>query len=565
MFWIILKLNRMKKLNKVIIMLLLINIIGSCGSVSSDHKPTHVDLIIYNAKIYTLDSSFSIVESMAIKDREILATGTDSFIKQTYASDKQEDLHGKAIFPGFIDAHSHFIGYGEGLVSRADLVGTISFDEVISRLEVFEQNFSAKWLIGRGWDQNDWENKQFPDKEKLDELWPNKPVYLTRIDGHAAIVNTKALELAGVTAETKIEGGEIILNDRGEPTGVLVDNAMDLVRVFIPKIEEGLKRKAILQAEKDCFAKGLTSVCDAGLEYDEIQLLDEMHKSNQLKMRVYAMLTPTKENLEKLLPKGPYKTDRLNVRSIKLYADGALGSRGACLIHEYHDKPNWKGMMLSHQAYYDSLCSLAYRYGFQVNTHAIGDSANRVMLETYARYLKEKNDKRWRIEHAQVLHPDDFNMFGKFSIIPSVQPTHATSDMYWADERLGEERIKSAYAYEELRKQNGWIPLGTDFPIEKIDPLLTFYAAVARQDLKQYPADGFQMENALSREDALKGITIWAAKAGFEEQEKGSLEVGKYADFIVLDQDIMEVANDAIPQTKVLMTFVDGVLVYSSK
>ncbi|NOR86498.1 MAG: amidohydrolase family protein, partial [Bacteroidales bacterium] len=454
-----------------------------------------------------------------------------------------------------------FISYGEGLVSRADLVATKSFDEVISRLKKFEKDFSSEWLIGRGWDQNDWTNTAFPEKEELDKIWPDKPIYLTRIDGHAALVNTKALELAGINGSTKINGGDIVLKN-GNPTGVLIDNAMDIVRHLIPDISQDLKIEAILLSQKNCFEKGLTTVCDAGLEYEEIQLLDQMQQDSELKIRVYAMLTPTPENLEKILSNGPYQTDRLNVRSVKLYADGALGSRGACLIHDYHDQPHWKGMMLSKQSYYDSLCSLAYKYGFQVNTHAIGDSANRVILQTYGRFLKGKNDLRWRIEHAQVVHPDDFKMFAKYQIVPSVQPTHASSDMYWADERLGPERIKSAYAYEELRQQNGWIPLGTDFPIEKIDPLLTFYAAVVRKDLDQYPSEGFQMENALSREDALKGITIWAAKAAFEENEKGSLEVGKYADFVVLKEDIMSTADNEIPKIQVQMSFVGGELVF---
>jgi len=559
-------------------MFLLSHLIGSCNTINqselvinesqsqiihdSDSQPIPVDYIIYNAKIYTVDSSFSIVESMAIKDGRILATGTNSLITRLYSSNHSKNMQGKVIFPGFIDAHSHFISYGEGLVSRADLVGTNSFDEIIIRLKEFEQEYQDKWLIGRGWDQNDWEIKVFPTKEKLDELWPDKPVYLTRIDGHAALVNSKALILAGITKNTKILGGEIILKN-GKPSGVLVDNAMDLVRNLMPSISKDLKRKAIALAEKECFSKGLTTVCDAGIEFKEVQLLDEMQKNDELKIRIYAMLTPTKENLEKMITKGPFKTDRLNVRSIKLYADGALGSRGACLIHEYHDKPNWKGMMLSSQAYYDSLCLLAEKYGYQVNTHAIGDSANRVMLHIYAKYLKGKNDKRWRIEHAQLVHPKDFSLFGKYSIIPSVQPTHATSDMYWADERLGEERVKYAYAYEKLRQELGWIPLGTDFPIEKIDPLLTFYAAVVRKDLNDYPAGGFQMENALSRENALKGITIWAAKSAFEEHEKGSLEMGKLADFVVLNQDIMEVADILIPQTKVLKCFVNGEEVFN--
>lgn len=542
-------------MRNIIAMIFLVSILGACKA------PKEVDLIIYNANIYTVDSSFTIAESMAIKDGKIISVGTNESIQAEFNAGNRMNLNGGFVYPGFIDAHSHFISYGESMVSRADLVGTKSFDEILIRLQEFESHFSAEWLDGRGWDQNDWEIIAFPTKEKLDELWPNKPVYLTRIDGHAALVNSKALALAGITAKTKIKGGEIILKD-GEPTGVLVDNAMDLVRVLIPEIDEELKRKAILLAQKNCFEKGLTTVCDAGLQYDEVQLLDQMQKDNELKMRVYAMLSPTDENLEKMLPNGPYKTNKLNIRSIKLYADGALGSRGACLIHEYHDKPHWKGMMLSHQAYYDSLCTIAHKYGFQVNTHAIGDSANRVMLDTYARFLKGKNDKRWRIEHAQVLHPDDFQMFGKYSIIPSVQPTHATSDMYWADERLGDERIKSAYAYEELRKQNGWIPLGTDFPIEKIDPVLTFYAAVVRQDLDHYPSGGFQMENALSRENALKGITIWAAKSAFEEQEKGSLEPGKFADFIILNQDIMKVIDQDIPETKVRMCFVGGDMVF---
>jgi hypothetical protein len=470
-------------------------------------------------------------------------------------------LKNKFVYPGFIDAHSHFISYGLSKVIRADLTGTTSFDEIIERLKKFETEYPAEWLVGRGWDQNDWENNSFPTKEKLDELWPNKAVYLTRIDGHAALLNSKALELSGISGETKIDGGEIVLEE-GEPTGVILDNAMEVVRAVMPETSSLIKTKAIEIAEKDCFAAGLTSVCDAGLEAQDIELLRCLQEESKLKMRVYAMLTPTPETLEKILKKGQIITDHLSVRSIKLYADGALGSRGACLIHDYHDRPNWKGMILSPTAYYDSLCKLANKYDYQVNTHAIGDSANRIMLQLYSKYLEENNDKRWRIEHAQVVHPDDFHYFGDYNIVPSVQPTHATSDMYWADERLGPERIKSAYAYEELRKQNSWIPLGTDFPIESIDPLLTYYAAVVRRDLKDYPDSGFQMENALSRTNALKGITIWAAKAAFEESKKGSLEAGKFADFVVLNKDLMHVQDKEIPQLQILRTYIDGQQVY---
>lgn len=538
-----------------------INIIIILLAISSCSAPKQVDLIVYNANIYAVDDDFSQFTAMAIRDGKIVDTGNDQEIRSQYQADLELNMNSASIYPGFIDAHSHFISYGKSLVSKADLVGTKSYEEVIARLKVFEKEFEAEWLIGRGWDQNDWEDQSYPEKEALDLIWPDKAVYLTRIDGHAALLNSKAMELAGIDASTHIDGGEV-LKKNGEPIGVLLDNAMEMVWEVMPQISENLLKQAISESESHCFAKGLTTVCDAGLEYDEVQLLDKMQKEESLKMRIYAMLTPTDENLEKMLPQGPYKTDRLNVRSIKLYADGALGSRGACLIHDYSDQSKWKGFMLSTQQYYDTLCAMAYSNGFQVNTHAIGDSANRVMLETYARYLDKDNDKRWRIEHAQVVHPDDFDLFGKSNIIPSVQPTHATSDMYWADERLGEERIKSAYAYEKLRLQNGWIPLGTDFPIEKIDPLLTFYAAVARKDLDNYPSDGFQMENALSREHALRGITIWAAKAAFEEQEKGSLEPGKLADFVVLDKDIMEIDETEIPKVSIKQTYLNGELVW---
>ena len=538
--------------------------IMSIGLLSTGcQKVTEVDVIIHHARIYTVDVQFSMAEAMAVKDGKIIAIGTNEEISAQFWAKESFDLRDKFVYPGFIDAHSHFISLGEGLVSRADLTGTKSFADAIERLREFETTYPAEWLVGRGWDQNDWENKSFPTKELLDEIWPNKPVYLTRIDGHAALVNSKAMELAGIQPGQSIDGGEIV-HEKGQPTGIFIDNAMDIIKAVIPAPTEELLTKAIERAEKECFAVGLTSVCDAGLESKEIFLLQKMQEANQLNMRIYAMLTPTPQTLEDIMLKGIIETDKLTVRSVKLYADGALGSRGACLIHDYSDQPNWKGLMLSPQAWFDSLCSLAEKHNYQVNTHAIGDSANRVILQTYARFLQGKNDKRWRIEHAQVVHPDDFHLFGEFNIVPSVQPTHATSDMYWADERLGAERLKSAYAYKQLLQENSWIPLGTDFPIEKIDPLLTFFAATARKDLDNYPTGGFQTENALTREDALRGTTIWAAKAGFEEHKKGSLEVGKFADFVILNQDLMNMEESDIPKAKILMTFVNGKRVYYS-
>jgi predicted amidohydrolase YtcJ len=333
---------------------------------------------------------------------------------------------------------------------------------------------------------------------------------------------------------------------------------MELVDKLVPEPDKQTQIKALEQGQQNCFEVGLTTVCDAGLPKKDILLIDSLQKAGDLKIRIYAMLTPTDENINYFVKKGIYKTDLLNVRSIKLYADGALGSRGACLLKPYSDDPGNYGMILEPVEFYKKMCKIAYDNNYQVNTHAIGDSANRMMLNIYSEFLKGPNDRRWRIEHAQVVNPNDINKFGKYNIIPSIQATHATSDMYWADERLGD-RIKDAYTYKQLLEQNGWIPNGTDFPIEHIDPRLTFYASVARKDLEGYPENGFQIENALTREETLKSITIWAAKAAFEENEKGSIEPGKFADFVVLDSDIMKVKEREIPEVKILSTYLNGI------
>ncbi len=520
------------------------------------------DLIIKNAKIYTVNAQFEMAEAMAIKDGKIQAIGGNDEILGKYDAGHIYDMDGKPVYPGFIDAHCHFLGYGTGLLKRADLTGTQSFDEVLERVQAHAEKFpSIAWLEGRGWDQNDWPEKEFPNKERLDQLFPDKPVMLTRIDGHAALVNSKALQLADITVTTKIEGGEV-QSKSGVPSGILIDNAMELVYDKIPAPDNQQIAEALLAAQKECFAVGLTSVHDAGLETNEIAVVDSMQKQESLQMRIYAMLSPTAENFKTYVEKGTYKTDRLNVRSIKLYADGALGSRGAKMLADYSDDAGNSGLILRSPDSIRDICKTAYEKGFQINTHAIGDSANRMMLQLYGESLKGKNDRRWRIEHAQIVAPEDFELFGKYSIVPSVQPTHATSDMYWAEDRVGPQRIKGAYAYKNLLAQNGWIPLGTDFPIENINPIYTFYAAVARKDLKGWPPEGFQMENALSREESLKGMTIWAAKAAFEENEKGSLEVGKMADFVVLSDDIMQIPLGDIPQVQVLKTFSGGAVVF---
>jgi predicted amidohydrolase YtcJ len=516
--------------------------------ISSCTKKIKVDLIVHNAKVYAVNESFDVEQAFAVKDGKFVAIGTDQEILSMYQSEVQAEADGKPVYPGFIDAHCHFYGYAMNLVQSVDLTETVSFNKVVERVREHHQKYPSEWIQGRGWDQNDWEVKEFPSKELLDLVFPENPVYLTRIDGHAAIVNSATLKLAGITAETRIEGGEIIVKD-GEPTGILIDNVMDMVSKIIPETDEDFQRNALKAAERNCFAVGLTSVQDAGLGRINVDLIDRMHQEGSLKIRIYAMLNPTRRNMETYISKGIYLTERLTVRSIKLYADGALGSRGAKMTEPYSDDPSNTGMFMYSPQYYDSICALALEKGYQVNTHAIGDEGNRFVLNLYVRYLKDSNDRRWRIEHAQVVHPEDFHLFGEYSIIPSVQPTHATSDMYWAEERIGAERIKGAYAYQNLLRQNGWLPLGTDFPVESINPLFTFYAAVTRKDLEGKPENGFQIENALSREEALRGMTIWAAKAAFEEHIKGSIEPGKFADFVILDKDIMVID---LNETKVL-------------
>lgn len=522
-------------------------------------KREKVDLIVTNAKIYSVDSTFTVHNSMAISNGKIIAIGEKEDIEKKYESANTFDATGKYIYPGFIDPHCHFLGYGLGL-PNAWLAGAKNWEEVVTRLVENQKQYSTEWVKGRGWNQNEWAVKQFPTNELLNEAFPDKPVYIVRIDGHAAIANQKALEIAGITTKTTISGGEIIkLN--GKPTGVLVDNAMELVRKCIPESTKEEKTNALINAQKNCFAVGLTGVHDAGMDTDEVLLIDSLQKRGSVKMRINAWLNPTKSNYETFVNKGVYQTDWLTVRSIKIYADGALGSRGALLLKPYSDDPKNSGIQVETTEKLDSVCKIANDAGYQVCTHCIGDAAVRLMIDIYSKYLDENNDKRWRIEHSQVVDPQDMPRYGKYNIIPSIQTTHATSDMDWADERLGD-RIKFAYAYQELLQQNGWLPNGSDFPIEHINPLYGFYSGVARQHFNGEPKDGFQKENALTREQALRAMTIWAAKSAFEENVKGSLEVGKFADFVVLDFDLMNDSIKNVPYIKVQQTFVNGEKVY---
>jgi predicted amidohydrolase YtcJ len=544
--------------NSIVMMVMVASIANySC------RKAEIADFIVKNSVIYSVDPDFRIAESFAVKDGKFLGVGTNQEIEKAFRSNIVYDLGGKPVYPGFYDAHCHFSGYA-GNLRKADLSGTTSFAEICSRLVENQKIYPSNWVLGRGWDQNDWAVKKFPDRSELDKIYPEKPVYLIRIDGHAAVVNTVALKLAGIDQNTTITGGEII-KENGRITGVLVDNAMDLVSGLMPGMVESEESTALLQAQKNCFAVGLTTVADAGLDTRTVKLIDKLQKEGSLKMRIYAILSATRENFSEFMSGGIYKTGQLNIRSVKLYADGALGSRGALLIEPYSDAPEKSGLQVNETKYLKEICQKCYDAGYQVETHCIGDSANRLMLNIYKDILKTKNDRRWRIEHAQIINSDDFRIFGEYNIIPSVQFSHATSDMYWAPDRLGPVRIKGAYAYKQLMDQNGWLPNGSDFPIEQINPIFGFFAGFARMDQSGFPAGGWMMENALTREECLKAMTIWAAKSCFEEKERGSIEPGKMADFVVLEEDIMKAEPLKVPKVRVLETWIGGEKVFTNR
>ena len=515
-----------------------------------------VDVIFTNGHIYTVDKGNSRVEAMAVLHGKIVATGTSNSISEHYVASRVVDLEKKYIFPGFIDAHCHFMGYALGL-QYIDLLGCKSFDEVLDRLRKAANGSGGKWIVGRGWDQNLWADKDFPDNKQLNNLYPDIPVMLIRVDGHVVLANQTALSKAGIRLTNRFGTVQVEIKN-GSLTGILSETAADLMRATVPSPKGPELHGLLKMAEQQCFGVGLTMVSDAGLDYYQVQTIDTLQKRGQLKMGVYAMLTPDQKNISEFVKKGPWITDKLVVRSVKIYADGSLGSRTASLKQPYSDLHSASGIIVTTPDSIKDLCRLAYDHGYQVNTHCIGDSATSMVLKIYGTMLKGKNDLRWRIEHAQVVDSWDIHLFGDYSVVPSVQASHATSDMRWAEDRLGPERIPGAYAYKSLMQQNGWIANGTDFPIESISPLLTFYAAVARQDPSGFPEDGFMTDNALTREEALRSITIWAAKADFMEHSKGSLEAGKDADFVILDQDMMQVSIKLVPEIKVLQTFIGG-------
>lgn len=534
-----------------------------CFLVASCDSRKEVDMIITNTLIYTCDSEFSNYEAIAISNGEIIDMNSDEEISSNYKSKETVDAGGKYVYPGFIDAHCHFSGYALTKY-MCDLKGTTSYNEVLNKVVEYEKTNELDWIYARGWDQNDWEVQEYPDNKELDSLFPDKPVILKRVDGHAILCNSIALQKAGIDNNTSIEGG-IVEKNNGELTGILIDNATEPVEAIIPSLPDSISLKYLKNTEEECFSYGLTGVVDCGVKGNIIDKLKRLYHSNDLHIGNYILLSQDSATLAKYAKQGVYKKGQFSINGIKMYADGALGSRGAALLKPYHDMPGHYGLILSNKYKMYEIAAIAKGSELQLCTHAIGDSANRSILRLYSEFLKSPNDKRWRIEHAQVVDNEDFKYYTYYNIIPSVQPTHAISDMPWAVKRLGENRLPSAYAYKTLMEQNGWLPLGTDFPVEGINPLATFYTAVYRKDKKGNPETGFLPENALSRKEALKGMTIWAAKSVFRENEKGSLEIGKHADFVILDKNIMECEEQEIIDTKVISTYIKGKRVYKNR
>ncbi|MGE5645006.1 MAG: amidohydrolase [Acidobacteriota bacterium] len=515
------------------------------------------DLTITGARIYTLDSAHPVVSALAVKNGRILYAGDDA---SGYIGPhtRRIDAKGAAVIPGLIDSHCHMEALGEQL-ETFDLRYVRTVAEVAAIVKKAAAGRApGQWVRGQAWDQTHW-GGAFPTAGDLDAASGGHPVFLTRVDGHAAWVNHRALELAGITAATPDpSGGKIVRTAAGEPTGVLIDNAQDLVGSRIPPATPEETRRRIARAAKECARLGLTSVHDAGVNEQALAAYRDLIARGELPVRVYAMIGGDGPLWREYLKRGPETGDRLTVRSIKLFADGAMGSRGAAFFEPYSDDPGNTGLLLATREQIVKVAREACERGFQVNTHAIGDRANHMTLEAYASALGGANDRRFRIEHAQVVAPADFELFKKYSVIASMQPTHATSDMRWAEARVGPERVKGAYAWRRFLERGIPVAGGSDFPVEEPNPLYGFYAAVTRRDRTGNPPQGWFPDQRMTREEALKSWTLAGAYAAFEEDKKGSLAPGKFADFLVLSNDIMRCPPLEILKTRVKMTVVNG-------
>ena len=531
--------------------------------------PAPADLIVTNARIYTVDDGHPFVSALAVRDGKVAFIGSVREASLLRGPNTHViDATGRTVIPGMVDAHAHLFGLGEFLRS-IDLTDTRSYDEIVSRVGArVKQATAGRWVIGRGWDQNKWGNTRFPTHEALSSVSPNNPVVLERIDGHALLANAAAMRAAGVTAATKDPaGGRIEREANGAPTGVFVDNAMEIIDRIIPPMSHDEMTSTALAAVKESNRWGLTGLHDPGEPRAVLDVFEELAKAGTFTLRVYAMISDDSAAIEHYFQRGPQNAlydSHLWIRAIKLYADGALGSRGAALLDPYTDDPKNSGLLKSTPEHLRDVSTRALQHGFQVATHAIGDRGNRIALDAYEAALKAVPtvDHRFRIEHVQVLDHADIPRFAQLGVIPSMQAVHQTSDMYWAANRLGYARTFGAYAWRSLLNTGVIIPNGSDFPVERVNPLFSFHAAVSRQDDNNWPPGGWFPEQKMTREEALKAMTIWPAYAAFQEQAMGSLAVGKLADFVVLDRDIMTIPDSEILGTNVLATYIGGRVVF---
>ena len=529
-------------------------------------------LVVHGGTVYTVDADRPVAQAFAVEDGRFVAVGTEAEVLAGRDGWPRLDLEGRTVTPGLIDAHAHLMGLGEALLS-ADLVGTTSKAEVVDRLLAFAETLpDGAWVTGRGWDQNDWGGDgAFPTRADLDAAFPDRPVWLARVDGHAGWANTAAMRAAGLDpdapAPPDTEGGAVVRDDRGRPTGVFVDAAEGLIQRAVPEPDLAFAQEALRRALQETARHGLTGVHEAGTPSAAVGLYRQFAADGRFPIRVYAMIPP--DEIGPFCDANPdgIAEDRLRVRAVKLYADGALGSRGAALLADYSDEPGNTGLLFRQPDALQTTVRAAMACGLQVNTHAIGDRAARVVLDAYEAAIERTGGGpgRHRMEHAQVLSLDDVERFAALGVIASVQPTHATSDMPWAGERLGDSRLRGAYAWRRLLDSGARLALGSDFPVERVSPILGFYAAVTRQDAESAPAGGWYGNQVLTRAEALRGFTLDAAYAGFMEDEVGSIEPGKRADWVVFSQDLMTVPAEAILDTRVVATYLDGEPVYRAE
>ena len=542
-----------------------------CLSAQTPAPKAPADLIVTNARVYTADDARPLVEAFAVRDGRIAFVGSQREAAVLKGPNTRVvDAGGRTVIPGMVDAHAHFSGLAQTLRS-VDLTGTNSLAEVIARVVAKSKSVpKGTWITGRGWDQNDWGVTDFPTHDALTAALPDHPVLLERVDGHATYANMAAMKVAGVTAASKSPvGGQIIKDAKGNPTGVFVDNASDVLEAKVPAPTAAEYKSALKEAIAVMHSWGLTGMHDAGATRTAIDTYEELAKAKELNLRLYVMIGDDKTALDHYFAKGPQSAmydGQLWVRAVKLYADGAMGSRGAALLEPYSDDPNNSGLLKSTQEHIREVAERGLKAGFQINSHAIGDRGNRVVLDAYEQALKTvpSVDHRFRVEHAQILHYDDIPRFAQLGVIPSMQASHQTSDMYWIGKRLGPTRLYGAYAWQSLLQTGVVIPNGSDFPVEQVNPLISFHASIARQDARDWPAGGWFPEQKMSREDALRSMTIWPADSGFQESSMGSITAGKLADFVILDTDIMRVPAEMVMKTKVVSTWVGGKAVFEA-